>query len=205
MKKIFIVPLLLSLFLAGCGGGRQAVTRYYLLEYPVEKSADQPLQGQSGLLPYSCFVAPVEIHPAFATHQIAIREQANQINYFSFNEWAVRPTQSLTKLALKFLQNNELFGRVTDSQLVPRNDFIFETYVSRIDMTMDRRDFIAHLAVEFRLVNNETGQTIAIHHTENQRRLEEKNLNEFAAAISEMFVNEMNVFARQLTIHPNGE
>ncbi len=200
MKKIFLISVLLSLMLVGCGGGKQAVTRYYLLEYPDEQADVLSSLEQTVPFPFSCNILPVDIHPAFASYQIAIREHANQINYFSFNEWAVRPTESLTRLVLQFFQNNDVFETVTNLRSGMGSVVSVETYVSRMDLTVDRKAFIANLAVEFKLVHNETRQVITSYHAANQRSLDEKSLNEFAAAVSEMFVEGLVLFANQMTV-----
>ena len=199
MKKFMLISVLFSFMLVGCGGSKQTVTRYYLLDYPAEQDAVSYSFEHTVAFPYSCNVLPVDIHTAFASYQIAIREHANQINYFSFNEWAVRPTESLTKLVLQFFQNNDVFETVTSLRSGLGSVFSVETYVSRMDLTVEQKAFIANLAVEFRLVLNETRQVITRYHTESHRNLEDKSLNEFAAAISDMFVEELVLFTNQIT------
>jgi ABC-type uncharacterized transport system auxiliary subunit len=205
MKKIFLISALFSLMLVGCGGGKQTVTRYYLLEYPADRAAVLDSPEQTTPFPYSCNILPVDIHPAFASYQIAVREHANQINYFSFNEWAVRPSESLTRLVLQFFQNKGVFETVTSLRSGLGSVFSVETYVSRLDLTVEQRDFIANLALEFRLVHNETRQVITSYHSESQRNIEGKSLNEFAAAISNMFVEELVLFTSQITLQDMAE
>jgi ABC-type uncharacterized transport system auxiliary subunit len=205
MKKIFLISVMFSLMLVGCGGGKQTVTRFYLLEYPSEQAAASYTPEHTAPFPYACNVSPVDIHPAFASHQIAIREHANQINYFSFNEWATRPTESLTRLVLQYFQNNEVFETVISLRSGLGSVFSVETHVSRMDLTIEQKAFTANLAVKFSLVHNETRQVITSYQKVNQRLLEDKSLNEFAAAISEMFVEGLVLFTNQITLQDLAE
>lgn len=205
MSKILINIMLSALVLFGCSGGKQTVTRYYLLDYPEAHQSDQTGKDFAGLIPFTCKVMPVDMHPAFATHQIAIREDAHQINYFSFNEWAVRPAQSFEKLLITFIEDNELCHSIIGSQSLLESDYTIKTYVSRIDVTQERKAFEANLSVEFRLLDNESNRPITIYHADRNKPLQNNSLNEFASAISEMFVEELYSFASQISIQQQAE
>lgn len=198
MKNRLIIAAVMLLVFTGCGGGKAVVSRYYLLEYPrlttLELLAGDSLVNLGG----SCFIAPVEVHPAYATHQIVIREESNQINYFSFNEWAVRPNQSLTVFITDFFTDAGIFTSINAGRVAHGNDFLLETYVSKLEVMRGKPQLLAHVELTFTLSDMYTNKVVARHHANEVKILEDKDLNQFAAAVSQIFVEQLHVFARQI-------
>ncbi len=198
MKKWLFVSVISLLLMSGCGGNKAIVHKYYLLEYPRHITADLRITDSLAYPFGSCFIETVEVHPAFSSHQIAIRENSNQINYFSFNEWAVRPSQSFTKLIKDFFSDTGLFTEINIGRSAHGNDFIIETYVSKIEVVKSRSLFLANVELEFLLKEGATGKVISNMYDSEVKVLKNMDLNLFAATVSEMFVEKLHAFALQL-------
>lgn len=196
MKKTLPVILLLTLLLASCGGSKSVVNRFYVLEYParVVEGMEEELLSIDG----SCLIETPGMHSAFATHQIALREDTHEIKYFSFNEWANRPEQSLATIIWSFFQDFPVFGQGAVLQGSGEEKYALQTHVSRMEVVQQRNDFHARLNVEFLLVDRSTGATLAAHKASRQEVLAQRNLNLFASAISEIFVDELQLFTLEI-------
>ena len=188
-----IAGLLLIMLLAcqGCLGHRDVAVRYYTLEY----SPDEIVKtfANAGPVEKSLLVNPVEIHPAFSSNQIAIREDTHEIRYFSFNQWAVRPDQSLTSLLTDFLKRSNIFSSVYSPMVYIETDLTLETTVYNLEIVEDGRTFNARLNLEYRL-NSSDGQVLYSHRADRKETLEDRNLNLFSEAITSIFIGELENF-----------
>ena len=193
MRKPLLLIVLHALLFASCGGGRQVATRFYVLEFPDGGS----VAAEQGLspLPGSGLIERPAMHQAFSTHQIALREDSYEIRYFSFNEWASRPDQSLSAMMLTFFREFPAFDQGVSMTETEGTRFRIETHVPRLEVIQVRNDFHARLDVEFRLVELPGGEVLHTHDARRQQPLRQRNLNLFAQAVSEMFVEELHVFA----------
>jgi ABC-type uncharacterized transport system auxiliary subunit len=188
--------LFLLLIFSGCGPRRSIPARYYVLEYPVEQQFD--LISAARPVPNSCLIRTVQVHPAYSSNQIAIRGGSHEIRYFSFNQWAVRPEQSLTTIMIQFMKRHNIFQSIQTPALFTEADYVIETTVYFLELIDDDNDYLAHLSLEYRLRESAGGEVVLNHRSERKQILEEKNLNLFAAAISSIFVEELGIFARSI-------
>lgn len=168
--------------------------QYYLLELPSQYEGDWP--ERLSVLQGSILIANAGITDAYASHQIAVREDTHQIRYFNFNEWAIRPEKAFTQLLLDFYQENQVFEEVMYGRIIQATDYILNTQV--LVLELDTRDDIirARLKVDFSLLDGQNEGNILLHHTADRNmELETKNLNSFARAISQMFIEELHDFS----------
>lgn len=194
MKNI-IYLLIIGLTVTGCKSGRSVTNRYYLLEYPPDIAVDLP--EETAASEKTCYVQPVFVYPAFSSSQIAYRENSNEISYYAFNQWANRPEPVFTRMLLEFLEKNNIFHDILLSSSPDGADFSLETSVRRLEVVNEKRDYHAHLQVRFRLIENETGKIVAEHNARSSKEMKARDLNLFAIGISEIFIEELSVFANQ--------
>ena len=91
-NKITLVFALISLLLAGCGGGTQRVEFYTLNPLTgMQAGANTPATGQK----LSIGVGPVEIPEILDRPQIVTRSGPNKLNVDEFHRWAGRLDQSV--------------------------------------------------------------------------------------------------------------
>ena len=200
MKKYFFILLSLIVLFSACRSSKSVYNRYYMLEIPETASEALPegLQVMAGRLD----VREVAVGPAYASHQIALRDGSHSIRYFTFNEWVQRPSINLTGMLISFLDNNNVFEVVETGRQAVEPDYVLKTNVHRMEVVQQRKQFEAFLSVEFVMMDAAGDRQLFKHSSDRSRILPEKNLNLFAAAVSEFFVEELTAFI--LTIHDEG-
>ncbi len=195
MQNCFLL-LTVILTVSGCLGRRDMPVRYYILDYPASLQIN--IDDVSEPIPKSCLVNNVEIYPAYSTNQIALRENTHEIRYFAFNQWAVRPEQSLTAIIANFLNDQNIFSSVSTTIIHLETDYILETTVHHLQLIEEDNDYHAHLNLIFRLTDGQTGQELLDHKADRKELLAEKNLNLFASTISGMFIEELEIFTNSI-------
>ncbi len=196
MKKSILLLLLMPLLFMGCRSSQSIQNRFYMLELPATVQADMPEHFTP--LPGSYQVQPVEVSSAYASYQIALREESHSIRYFSFNEWAERPASKLTAMVNSFFNNNNVFEEILTGRQVDQADFILQTRVHRMEVDNQTDVFEARLVIEFSLTDTRTGEILHHHLADRSRVLPNRNLNLFAVAISELFAEELAGFTLQM-------
>jgi ABC-type uncharacterized transport system auxiliary subunit len=199
MNRFSLLFLMIAMIFTACRGGKQVVNRYYLLEYPMEL-VEAEMEGLRSV-PGSLGIDVVFVNHAFASRQIALREETHEIRYFSHNEWAVRPYQSLTELVEQFFRHYHVFDRLVPPLTTEVADFSLQTAVHQLEVVKYRNRFQARISLDFRLVDNQTGNVVLSHHADASRDLQDRNLNLFAKTISELFITELQVFVQQISQH----
>ncbi len=202
MKNQILLLLVITMLLLGaCRSSKPVAPTFYVLEFPTDRIPEEiPFT-----LPYSLEITDIDLHPAFATHQIAIREEQHEIRYFSHHEWAVRPEQSLTRYISDYFKNVRIFKN-TDIRywnIIP--DYKLLTSIHQLQVIKDGNDYLAHLHVDFQLVMTEGTVTVVKHTADKTRLLERRNLNLFAGAINDMFFEELHFFARKIQYELSAE
>lgn len=196
MIRNLILLIYTASLISGCLTRAPEATRYYLLDYPAGMEIVFP--GNGPFIEKSCLITSVEVYPAYSTYQIAIREHSHEIKYFAVNIWAVRPEQSLTNIISEFFKNHKVFESIHLSTPVTETDFTLNTTVYSLEVVHERRDYYARLKVEYLLKDNENNQIVYDHRADKRVLLEDRDLNLFAAAISEIFVEELAIFVNTI-------
>lgn len=196
MRKTALLLLILPLLFTACRSSKSIQNRFYVLELPA--SIHEKMPEHFSPLPGSYFVQPVEVAPAYASYQIALREESHSIRYFSFNEWAERPANALTAMVKSFLNANRVFEETLTGRQTERADYFMRIRVSKMEADHQAVDFEARLVVELSLTDARTGEVLHHHLADRSSLLPERNLNLFAAAISELFAEELASFALRM-------
>ncbi len=194
MKNICLIGLIGALLIAGCSGGRQLATRYYLIEYPEFIDGLSDTADVISGFGTNLFIAPAEIHPAYGSHQIVIREDIHQINYFSFNEWAIRPSQSLQIITNRYIREAGWFDQIVSSPSEAIQGHTLLIRIHQMELVHQSRGFFTSLKFEFELTDRRSGQVMQSGLLESNRPLAKKDLNLFAASIAELYLVELSNF-----------
>ena len=195
MKIKFLLLIIFTVSLIGCRSSKPVAPTFYLIEFPADKTTDDEV---SVTLPFSLEILDVDVHPAFASRQIALRENEHEIRYYSHHEWAVRPSESLTRYVYNYFRNSGIF-RYTDMRfwnVIP--DYRLVVKIHKLEVIEEENDYLAHLHVDFELIMVEGNILIVQHGVKKTRLLEKRNLNLFAGAINDMFFEELFFFSRKI-------
>ncbi len=196
MRKTVLLLLILPLLFAACRSSKSIQNRFFMLELPVAALEDMPEHFTP--LPGRYYVQEVVMSPAYASYQIALREESHSIRYFSFNEWAERPGSKLTAMVNSFFNANQVFEETLTGRQTEQADYIMHTKVHRLEADHQTDDFEARLVIEFSLTDAHTGETLQHHFADRSQVLPQRNLNLFAAAVSELFAEELTRFTLQM-------
>jgi ABC-type uncharacterized transport system auxiliary subunit len=171
--------------------GRMSIPiKYYVIE-PV--TANNPVAGNKGFLINAiCEIKPVEIFSAFASTRIAHRNESHEITYYGHHQWAVMPELELTKILEHALKHKNIFRTVSTRFWKVAPDYLLETTVYQLETIQERKSLSARLNISFNLMDATTNEVVLTHAADRIEPLEQNNMNLFAAAISEIFENEIN-------------
>ncbi len=193
MKRFFILAFFIPLLLPSCQPGKSAVQKYMTIEFPTQKQFSDSLS----VLPYNVEIKDVDVYPALETHQIAIREKPHQLRYFTNNQWAVRLDKALTQYLLDYYQRNPIFELTANRYWTTTPEFQISTFVYNVEVREEKKDFLAYLHVDFKLIDTASKEVVTSHTAENTRLLSKRDLNLFAGAINDMFFEELHYFAQK--------
>lgn len=182
----------LMILFSGCLSEKSAVTRHYTIEWTSERKE----AGNTGapLIAGRCEIDQVEVHPLYEKTQIVNRSDSHEVSYYKYHQWAIRPSVAVMEVIRTSLENAELFESVSArySRIIP--EYRFLTNIRQLEVIENKNQFLAHLDIEFRIINNADGRILMEHRADRTGALAKKELNLFARAISEMLVSELSAF-----------
>jgi ABC-type uncharacterized transport system auxiliary subunit len=194
MNRTLIITFVLSAFLMGCRGSKPVSPRFYMIEFPgISVLSNDTIQP----LPFTLGISDIDVHPAYATSQIAMREDAHEINYFVNHQWATRPQVSLEKFTVSYFNHTPVFNHTQTRFWNIQPDFRLFITVHNLEVLRVGRDFYAHLNLEFRLESSD-GAIIDKHLSNQRRLLEKRDLNLFTQAVNNIYYEELDYFARKV-------
>ncbi len=146
-----------AFLLSGCFFGRSPETKYYTLDYSPAIPAERLERGP---YPFTVRLREPTIAEAYRRSQIVYRKSAYQMQFYSFHLWAVDPERMVGDLLFKHLRAARLFENVTRiAQTVPP-DFQITCDVRAIEEFDSPDMWYAHLAVEYQLLDERTGDVL---------------------------------------------
>jgi len=203
IRSIFIT-FIVWLLLPGCGSQKVITTKYYVIEIN-EDSLQTEVKSQQPVIDKYCEIEPVDVYPAYASTQIANRSDSKEITYYAYHQWAIRPTESFTRIVLDYFMHRPIFK--STSERFWRVDPVYkvETVVYHLEVVQENNSFSAHLEVEFRLIESEEGIEI-LHHRANKRvDLQDKDINLLASAVADIFYRELIIFSDKIVTEVPGK
>jgi cholesterol transport system auxiliary component len=156
LASILSAALLLSI-LTGCFFGKTPVTRYYTLDYV---PAPPQARLERGPYPFTVRLREATIAEAYRRSQIVYRQSAYQMQFYSYNLWAVDPERMVDDLLFKHLRAARLFENVTRVAETIPPDFQISADVRAIEEYDSPDRWYAHLAIEYQLIEEKTGQVL---------------------------------------------
>ena len=193
MKPNLHIFAILIVVLTACISEKKIERRYYTIEIPVDQTINvcdsiSRLQG-------TCELEQVVVNNVYAKNQIVNRAGSNEISYYIYNQWAVNPSDAITQLIREYFEIAGIFQNLSDSYSRTIPDFRFQTYINSLELIENKRSLSAHLALEFRLIDNSTNKVILTHKASRTTPLKQNDLNIFAQEVSKIILQELNIFA----------
>ena len=196
MNRFLLMLCAGCILLAGCRGGRQVAPKFYLIEYPYGQ--ELVVDERFDTLSIPIFVSEVSIHPAFSSHEIAIRENSHEIRYFSNHRWTNRPVQSVKHFAEKFFEEHESF-KLVDARVYALQEFLtLDIKINRMEVVLEGKKYFAQLQLEMSIRKADEIDNAFHHAVSRVEPLPDRNLNLFASTISTILMDELKEFSQNL-------
>lgn len=195
----FIFILFISwLILSGCGSQKVITTKYYVIEINGDSLATAVTGQPPPMIDKYCEIEPVDVYPAYASTRIANRSNSKEITYYAYHQWAIRPSESFTRIVLDYFMHKPIFKSTAERFWRVEPVYKVETTVYRLEVVQDNNIFSAHLEVEFRLMDSEKGIEILRHRADKTVNLKSKDINLLASAVADIFYRELIAFSEKI-------
>jgi len=183
-------------FLSACMSQKQPTSKYYVIEKPDSLQGSISLQ-HSSIAGY-CEILPVDVYPAYASQSIAKRRESNELVYYNYHHWAVRPGESMTLLLEDYLDQASVFEGVSTRYWKIEPAFKMETTVFHLETLEENDEMLVHLSVRFKLLTNLDNEILITHHADRKEKLPQKDLNLYAKTVGELFHYELHQFSQKI-------
>ena len=194
MKTYVYFLFILLPVLTGCMSEKRIVRKYYTLEIPVDKLPAATDSVPVPVIRGTCQIDQAEVGQVYDKNQIVNRTGSNEVNYYVYHQWAIRPSDAVKELVLEYLRSAGVFESVTTGYQRSVPDYRFRTLISRLEFVENNRSSSASLSLEFRLINVSDDRMILNHKADTTYSLEGKDMNLFATGVSRMICRELDVF-----------
>lgn len=193
--RLFIFALLIIMLGAGCSK-KAMLRKYYVLEVISRK--DRRIPRFRKTLPFRVEVRDFRVAKAFEQTRIAVRSASNELDYYFYHHWAVRPPVAVADLVYRVLDRTRLFQQLSREYSI-RTDYSISGHIHSIERIQKQEKTSAHMAGVFELFNTK-GDLIVMRYEFDQTvdMPEDHSMNHFAAKISELLHQESEAFAKQI-------
>lgn len=196
LRTIVLITAVLWL-MAGCRSRKNPAIRYYTIELPAANNVS--IDISTPLTPYSCEVEKAEVNQAFSSHRIANRQGSNELVYYAYHQWAVRPADILTAVNESFFQKAGIFKSVFNRSIELNPDYKLTCVVNRLETMETDKVLKAHLQMELVLTEIKSSNVVMYHSADQSRPMTQNSINDFAAVISEMYGDQLAQAAEKIT------
>lgn len=185
---IFVLTLFsASIFsLSSCSSSKDYKTKYFLLEYvptPAQKLNSYPAEVQ-----LSDFV----IAEAFKRNQIVYRKSAHELNFYNYNQWAVKPEYLISDMAFKHFASANLFETISKSVKQDKPDFVLMGEISALEEYDNKDQWYAHLALTLRLYDMNNEKDVWSKHYDYRKKVAQKDVIYVVRELSYILENIMD-------------
>jgi len=197
-QKYYIYGLLLFMAFSLACSKRTMVRRYYVIELP---SVVMATFSDSTQYDYKVDVRDFRIASAFDQTRMALRTDTNELDYYFYHHWAVRPSKAVADFVYDMLVQMQMFTHVArDISYNP--DYLITGDVKSIERIHIRKKSYAHvrLILDFTAAENED---VLVHYQDDKTVLLEPDggMNTFARKVSEISADMTLAFLQQVSAY----
>lgn len=197
-RRFFLITgiLLIPVLFLSCGllGSKPPTRNYYILSYNLpQKAVNSPVPHL-----YSLQIGRFEVQRIFNRQNIAYRYSANRLQYYDFQQWAVRPDYMISDLVFKHLDSAGIFNRIGTEFLDAKPDFRLEGTVDALEKFDAGDIFFGHLAMSFKMVRADNGQQVWEYSFDERKRVYQPEMVYTVVAISHNLQEQMNIVVSQI-------
>ena len=196
MKNFFIYLTIGCLFLAAGCTKKAIIRKYYIIDIPADSSVS--FVERTAPLPFHLEIRDFEVAKAFSQMPIALRTQSNELNYYFYHHWAVKPGTGIADIIFACIDQSGLFQKVTRGY-IPDSDYCLMGHVYAIERLQNRKKASAHLHLKFVLLDHHLTKPLLFHEFDRTKPFTpQKQMNPFAVAVSEILFEEFELFIEDI-------
>ncbi|MHB9030402.1 MAG: ABC-type transport auxiliary lipoprotein family protein [Candidatus Latescibacterota bacterium] len=168
---------------------------FYVLSY---QTAPAVAAGSNRPFPYSLQVQRFDVQRIYNRQNIVYRFAPQELKWYEYQQWAVRPDYMVTDLILNHFENAGIFNRVGMEYLDARPDFRLEGVVEALERFDAGDVFYGHFAMSFKMVRTGDGQQVWEYSFDERKQVYQREMVYTVIALSQVFENQMNTVVGQI-------
>ena len=172
------------------------VRRYYILES--EAAFDTTAFKIETKLPYKLDVRDFRVARAFDQTKIALRSESNELNYYYYHYWAMRPNIAISDFVFEYIDSIGLFQSVSNEYSI-EPDFLITGQVYSFERVEKKKSSAAHIHATLQFINGKSQAELLRYEFDRSELLKKDvDMNSFAIAMSKILQQEVEEFVRRI-------
>lgn len=199
----YLAIFILLTILISCGS-KKILTKYYTLDSCSAMADTIQLRQKNVPIPNSVYIQKIGVAGPYNDNTIALRTETNELQYYVYHKWAEKPATATRRFIWQTLKSQNIFIACDISlyQLTP--DFEITGYISLIERVSVGETYAAHLKMTLELKKSENLKLLLTYSFDRTIPIKESTgMNQFAAGISRILEEELQVFIIQIQNHFN--
>jgi len=190
MMRKLAVPFAAILLLAGCFSTPSK--RYFQI---VAMDTNAQLHPRIDKVLY---IEPVRVDPLYDDFRVIYRVSPFELKYYASVYWAKKPDDLFREALSDYLIRKEGFSRVTLDVLQSDPAIALRSNVRLLEEIDNPDVWFGRLAMDLEFLDFKTGTTLARHSFDRRLQLAERKVKLLPAALSRIFVEELDAAVRKL-------
>jgi ABC-type uncharacterized transport system auxiliary subunit len=155
MKRKFIFPALILCLgiLNGCGAARPS--KFYQLTLPSDKTSG----ADPAPFPVTLLLGPITTSHLYRDDHIVYTSNGEAMGTYEYQRWAEPPSEMISDVLLRELQDSERFQHVYSLRSDSRGDYVLRGHLYDF-REITGNGLAARVAFEFELRDSKTGATV---------------------------------------------
>lgn len=195
MKKRLFIVLVCGIFLILSCSQKQPMRKYFIFEFT---SQDFPaIQRTDTTFNYIVDVRDFRVARAFDQTRMVVRTQSNELKYYYYHHWAVRPSYAVADLVYDYFDYQRLFNELYRG-ISYNPDFIISGQVRSIERLQTKVGDIAHINIVLKLQSAEDETTVMSHEATLTEKLDDQSMNGFVHTLNKNLLFTLEQFKRKI-------
>ncbi len=164
MKKYFLFGLILiALFIYQCSSIPD--TRYYMIDYPIEMSAE----NVNPKYEIKLGVPKVSVDPVYNDGRLVYRDSHYEAKFYHYHRWVTDPGRMITDKLIEQLNSSAFFKQVVSYPMFTEVDYVLKVEVKELEEWDETGQWFANVKLHAQLVAKENVRRIIWYKTFEKR------------------------------------
>lgn len=137
-------------------------------------------------------VESVEVDPIYNDYRMVYRTSPFHLNYYSYKYWIKKPELLVRESIVDYFSKNNVFKKVITGFAEGEPDIQLKAVVHIIEEVDRPGTWLAHLKMDFRIIDFKTKEPVLSHSFDRQRQLPARKVEHLPIAISGLLQEELD-------------